>query len=187
MFFGNEQDHDHASSSSKSSGKSEKLKATRKLSSKSLEGSLTQHEDFKSSELVTSSKKTGYIDQSNKPADIVGGVSTNQATLHNSNSPSPASCIKKSNTMSNGPAPRHRTILGRTSVSKSLKSVFVTCLKLVKTFSVNVNFYFHLVTFLGVKLPSTNKSLVFLFFFILSRQGRIFPWNPLIFLLKMSK
>lgn len=121
MFFGNEQDHDHASSSSKSSGKSEKLKATRKLSSKSLEGSLTQHEDFKSSELVTSSKKTGYINQSNKPADIVVGVSTNQATLHNSNSPSPASCIKKSNTMSNGPAPRHRTTLGRTSVSKSIK------------------------------------------------------------------
>ncbi|KAG5031194.1 hypothetical protein JHK82_014809 [Glycine max] len=113
-------DHDHASSSSKSSGKSEKLKATRKLSSKSLEGSLTQHEDFKSSELVTSSKKTGYIDQSNKPADIVGGVSTNQATLHNSNSPSPASCIKKSNTMSNGPAPRHRTTLGRTSARKNL-------------------------------------------------------------------
>uniref|UniRef100_A0A0R0JJU1 Rho-GAP domain-containing protein n=1 Tax=Glycine max TaxID=3847 RepID=A0A0R0JJU1_SOYBN len=115
-----DEDHDHASSSSKSSGKSEKLKATRKLSSKSLEGSLTQHEDFKSSELVTSSKKTGYIDQSNKPADIVGGVSTNQATLHNSNSPSPASCIKKSNTMSNGPAPRHRTTLGRTSARKNL-------------------------------------------------------------------
>lgn len=115
-----DEDHDHASSSSKSSGKSEKLKASRKLSSKSLEGSLTQHEDIKSLEHVPSPKKTGYIDQSNKPDDIVGGVSTDEATLHNSNSPSPASCIKKSNTMSNGPAPRHRTILGRTSARKNL-------------------------------------------------------------------
>ncbi|KAH1110565.1 hypothetical protein AAZX31_04G089400 [Glycine max] len=115
-----DEDHDHASSSSKSSGKSEKLKASRKLSSKSLEGSLTQHEDIKSLEHVPSPKKTGYIDQSYKPDDIVGGVSTDEATLHNSNSPSPASCIKKSNTMSNGPAPRHRTILGRTSARKNL-------------------------------------------------------------------
>ncbi|TKY74464.1 Rho GTPase-activating protein REN1 [Spatholobus suberectus] len=115
-----DEDHDHASSSSKSSGVSEKLKATQKLSSKSLEGSLTQHEDIKRSEHFTSPNKTGYVDQSNKPADIVGGISTDQATLHNLNSPSPASCIKKSNTMSNGPAPRHRTILGRTSARKNL-------------------------------------------------------------------
>ncbi|XP_029126719.1 rho GTPase-activating protein REN1 isoform X3 [Cajanus cajan] len=112
--------HDHASSSSKSSGVSEKLKPTRKLSSKSLEVSVTQHEDIKSSEHLTSPNKTGYVDQSNKPADKVEGVSTDQATLHNSKNPSPASCIKKSNTMSNGPAPRHRTLLGRTSARKNL-------------------------------------------------------------------
>ncbi|KAK7410447.1 hypothetical protein VNO78_01232 [Psophocarpus tetragonolobus] len=96
-------DHDHASSSSKSSGVSEKLKATRKLSSKSLEGSLAKPEDIKSSEHLTSANKAGYVDQSN-----------------NSDSPSPASCIKKFNTMSNGPAPRQRTLLGRTSARKNL-------------------------------------------------------------------
>lgn len=85
---------------------------------KSREGSPTQHEDIKSSEKFTSPKKTAYVDQSDKPADIVGEVSTDQATMHNLNSPSPSSCMKKSTTMSNGPAPRHRNMLGRTSVSK---------------------------------------------------------------------
>ncbi|CAJ1973994.1 unnamed protein product [Sphenostylis stenocarpa] len=115
IVFGNEQDHDHASLSSKSSGVSQKAKATRKLSSsKSLEAPRT-----KSSEPLTSPKKTGYGDQSNKPANMSREV-TDEATLHNLNSPIPAPSIKKSSTISNGPAPRHRTTLGRTSARKNL-------------------------------------------------------------------
>lgn len=149
IVFGNEQEHDRASSSSKSSVLTEKSKATRKLSSKSLEGSLAQEKDIKSSEHPRSPKKTDSGDQSNKPADKVGDA-IDEAALLNLNSPSPASFIKKSNTMSHGPAPRHRNTLGRTSVSKSLKIgdmifylanyAFVTCLKLVKTFLLILNF-----------------------------------------------
>ncbi|KAL2340019.1 hypothetical protein Fmac_007959 [Flemingia macrophylla] len=112
--------HDHASSSSKSSGVSGKLKPARKLSSKSLEGSVIPHENIKSSEHLTSPRKTGHVDQSNKPPEKDEGVSTEQATSHNSKNPSPTSCIKKSNTMSNGPAPKHRNLLGRTSARKNL-------------------------------------------------------------------
>lgn len=157
IVFGNEQEHDRASSSSKSSVLTEKSKATQKLASKSLERSLAQQKDFKSSEYLTSPKKTDYGDQSNKPVDNVGDV-IDEATLLNLNSPSPASFIKKSNTMSNGPAPRHRNTLGRTSVSKSLKFgeliiflvnyAFITFLKLIKTFSFIFKIYFHLVAFL---------------------------------------
>ncbi|KAK7352983.1 hypothetical protein VNO80_18415 [Phaseolus coccineus] len=114
-----DEEHDRASSSSKSSVLTEKSKATRKLSSKSLEGSLAQQKDIKSSEYLTSPKKTDYGDQSNKPACKVKDV-IDEATLHNLNSPSPASHIQKSNTMSNGPAPRHRNTLGRTSARKNL-------------------------------------------------------------------
>jgi len=115
IVFGNEQEHDHASSSSKSSVLTDKSKATRKSSSKSLEVSVPQ-KDIKSSEHLTSPKKSDYGDQSNKRADR---DAIDEAALQNLNSPGPA--IKKSNTMSNGPAPRHRTTLGRTSVSKFLK------------------------------------------------------------------
>lgn len=142
IVFGNEQEHDHASSSSKSSVLTEKSKATRKLSSKSLEVSPPQQKDIKSSEHLTSPKKTDYGDRSNKRVDKVGNA-IDETALQNLNSPGPA--IKKSNTMSNGPAPRHRTTLGRTSVSKSLKIgamifflfasyVFGTSLKSVKFF-----------------------------------------------------
>ncbi|BAT78434.1 hypothetical protein VIGAN_02110900 [Vigna angularis var. angularis] len=111
------EEHDHASSSSKSSVLTEKSKATRKLSSKSLEVSLPEQKDIKSSEHLTSPKKTDYGDQSNKRVDKVGNA-IDEAALQNLNSPGPA--IKKSNTMSNGPAPRHRTTLGRTSARKNL-------------------------------------------------------------------
>ncbi|KAK7351557.1 hypothetical protein VNO77_11106 [Canavalia gladiata] len=114
-----DEDHDHASSSSKSSHESEELKASKKLSSKSYEGSPTQPEDLKSSENVKNPNKTAYGDQSKKPAVIVGGDSAGQAPVHNLNSPSP-SCIKKSNTISNGPTPRQRTMFGRTSARKNL-------------------------------------------------------------------
>lgn len=116
--FCNGQDHDHSSSSSKSSSVSEENKAKPKLKTKSLEGSPTQPDEFKSCENLASPKKSGYADHSNKPADIVGELSTDQAALHNSDFPSPTSCIRKSNTISNGPTTRHR-IMGRTAVSKS--------------------------------------------------------------------
>ncbi|XP_027905101.1 rho GTPase-activating protein REN1-like [Vigna unguiculata] len=108
------EEHDHASSSSKSSVLTDKSKATRKSSSKSLEVSVPQ-KDIKSSEHLTSPKKSDYGDQSNKRADR---DAIDEAALQNLNSPGPA--IKKSNTMSNGPAPRHRTTLGRTSARKNL-------------------------------------------------------------------
>ncbi|XP_022635953.1 rho GTPase-activating protein REN1 [Vigna radiata var. radiata] len=111
------EEHDHASSSSKSSVLTEKSKATRKLSSKSLEVSPPQQKDIKSSEHLTSPKKTDYGDRSNKRVDKVGNA-IDETALQNLNSPGPA--IKKSNTMSNGPAPRHRTTLGRTSARKNL-------------------------------------------------------------------
>jgi hypothetical protein len=116
----NVQDHDHSHSSSKSSDVSEEIKVDQK-SIKSREGSPTQHENIKSSENVRSPKKAANVDQSNKSADTVGEASTNLAGMHTSHSPSP-SHMKKSATMSNGPAPRHRNTLGRTSVSKSFQN-----------------------------------------------------------------
>ncbi|XP_057426982.1 rho GTPase-activating protein REN1-like isoform X2 [Lotus japonicus] len=115
----NKKDHDHSSSSSKSSSVSEENKAKPKLKTKSLEGSPTQPDEFKSCENLASPKKSGYADHSNKPADIVGELSTDQAALHNSDFPSPTSCIRKSNTISNGPTTRHR-IMGRTAARKNL-------------------------------------------------------------------
>ena len=117
IIFCNGQDPDHSSSSSKSSGVSEENKVKPELSTKSLEGSPTHPEEIKSCENLASPKKTSDADQSNKPDDIVGGLSTDQAAMHNSNLPSPSSCIRKSITI-NGPTPRHRT-MGRTAVSKA--------------------------------------------------------------------
>lgn len=111
----NGQDHDHSGSSSRSSGVSEKSRINQ-MSLKSREGSPTQHENIKSGENLISPKKTA-----DKPANIIEEVFTDQATIHHSNSRSP-SYMKKSATMSNGPAPRHRTMLGRTSVSKSFQN-----------------------------------------------------------------
>lgn len=92
------------------------------VSPESLQGSLPQQQDIKSSENLTSPTKTAHVDQSNEPADIVGGVSTDHDTMDNSKFPSPSSFIKKSMTISNCPTPR-RTILGRTSVSKSVQNL----------------------------------------------------------------
>ncbi|XP_073225143.1 rho GTPase-activating protein REN1-like isoform X3 [Cicer arietinum] len=115
----NDKDGDHSNSSSKSSNVSEEIKVNQ-TSVKSREGSPTQHENRERSENLTSPKKAAYVDQSNKPADIVGEVSTDQdSSMHNSYSPSPSQ-MKKSATMSNGPEPRQRTMLGRTSARKNL-------------------------------------------------------------------
>ncbi|KAK2391585.1 rho GTPase-activating protein REN1 [Trifolium repens] len=113
-----DKDHDHSHSSSKSSDVSEEIKVDQK-SIKSREGSPTQHENIKSSENVKSPKKAANVDQSNKSADTVGEASADLAGMHTSHSPSP-SHMKKSATMSNGPAPRHRNTLGRTSARKNL-------------------------------------------------------------------
>ncbi|XP_045823067.1 rho GTPase-activating protein REN1-like isoform X1 [Trifolium pratense] len=113
-----DKDHDHSHSSSRSSDVSEEIKVDQK-SIKSREGSPTQHENTKISEKVMSPKKAANVDQSksNKPADTVGEASADLAGMHNSPSPSH---MKKSATMSNGPAPRHRNTLGRTSARKNL-------------------------------------------------------------------
>ncbi|OIV96590.1 hypothetical protein TanjilG_28447 [Lupinus angustifolius] len=117
-----DKDHDHSSPSSRSSGASEEFRVTRP--SKSFRGSQPQHQNIKSSKNLTSPTKNACTDQSNEPADIVGGVSTDQSTEDNSDFPSPSLCIKKSITMSNGgapsPTPRRRTMLGRTSARKNL-------------------------------------------------------------------
>lgn len=114
------QDHDLSRSSSKSSDVSKNLEVDQILSSTSLEVSLPQCEDVKGCEnVVTSPIKTACADESNKSADIVGGLSTDQTTMHKSNCPSPSSCMQKSITISNGPAPRRCTVFGRTSVSSS--------------------------------------------------------------------
>ncbi|CAL0327341.1 unnamed protein product [Lupinus luteus] len=114
-------DHDGSGPSSKSSGASEEFKVIQP--SKSLKGSRPQHQDIKSSENLTNLTKNACADQSNEPADIVGGVSTDHVTMDNSDFTSPPH-IKKSMTMSNGgapsPTPRRRTMLGRTSARKNL-------------------------------------------------------------------
>jgi len=120
QFFCNGQDHDHSNSSTKSSEAGEENKVNQ-MSLKSREGSQTQHENTESSENLMSPKKTAYVDQSNKAADMVGEVSTVLASKRDSSSRSP-SHMTKSATMSNGPAPRHQTMLGRTSVSKSFQN-----------------------------------------------------------------
>ncbi|XP_039687703.1 rho GTPase-activating protein REN1 isoform X3 [Medicago truncatula] len=114
----NDKDHDHSNSSTKSSEAGEENKVNQ-MSLKSREGSPTQHENTESSENLMSPKKTAYVDQSNKAADMVGEVSTVLASKRDSSSRSP-SHMKKSATMSNVPAPRHRTMLGRTSARKNL-------------------------------------------------------------------
>ncbi|GAU23691.1 hypothetical protein TSUD_304660 [Trifolium subterraneum] len=111
-----DKDCDHSHSSSRSSDVSEEIKVDQK-SIKPREGSPTRHENTKSSENVRSPKKAANIDQSNKPADTVGEASTDLADMHNTPS---HSHMKKSATMSNGPAPRHRNTLGRTSARKNL-------------------------------------------------------------------
>ncbi|KAF1871796.1 hypothetical protein Lal_00020591 [Lupinus albus] len=117
-----DKDHDHSSPSSKSSGAGEEFRVTRP--SKSFRGSKPQYQGIKSSKNLTSPTKNACADQSNEPADIIGGVSTDHATVDNSDFSSPSLCIKKSITMSNGgapsPTPRRRTMLGRTSARKNL-------------------------------------------------------------------
>ncbi|KAE9587099.1 putative Rho GTPase activation protein [Lupinus albus] len=116
-----DKDHDRSGPSSKSSGASEEFKVIQP--SKSRKGSQPQHQDIKSSENLTTPTKSACADQSNEPADIVGGVSTDHVTMDNSDFTNPSQ-IKKSMTMCNGgaqsPTPRRRTMLGRTSARKNL-------------------------------------------------------------------
>ena len=116
LIFCNVQDHDISSSTSKSSEVSEDLEANQMLSSNTVEVSMPPHEDIKSCENITN--KTACADEPSKPADVIGGFSTDQTTMNESNCHNP-SYMKKSISISNGPAPQRRTVLGRTSVSKS--------------------------------------------------------------------
>lgn len=112
----NGQDHDHSRSSSKSSDVSDEVKVDQMLT-QSREGSPIEHENAKGSENLISPKAAANADKSNKPVE----TSTDLDGMHDSNSPS-QSYMKKSATMSNGPAPRHRNMLGRTSVSNSFQN-----------------------------------------------------------------
>ncbi|CAK8568206.1 unnamed protein product [Lathyrus sativus] len=110
-----DKDHDHSHSSSKSSDASDEVKVNQ-MTTKSREGSPIEHENAKSSENLMSPKTAANADKSNKPVE----TSTDLAGMHNSHSPPSQSHMKKSATMSNGPAPRHRNMLGRTSARKNL-------------------------------------------------------------------
>ncbi|CAI8599172.1 unnamed protein product [Vicia faba] len=109
-----DKDHDHSHSSSKSSDASDDAKVNQ-MKTKSREGSPTEHENARSIENLTSPKNAANADKTNKPVE----TSTDVAGMHNSYSPS-QSHMQKSATMSNGPAPRHRNMLGRTSARKNL-------------------------------------------------------------------
>ncbi|XP_061362347.1 rho GTPase-activating protein REN1-like [Gastrolobium bilobum] len=116
-----DKDHDLSNSRSEFSVVSEDhSEVEQMLSTTSLKVSLPRHEDIKSCENVTSPNKTAWENESNKPADIVGGFPTGQTTMHKSNCPNPSSCLNKSITISNVPAPRRRIVLGRTSARKNL-------------------------------------------------------------------
>ncbi|XP_058781220.1 rho GTPase-activating protein REN1-like isoform X4 [Vicia villosa] len=109
-----DKDHDHSHSSSKSSDASDDAKVNQMIT-KSREGSPTEHENTKSIENLTSPKNAANTVIPNKPVE----TSPDLSGMHNSYSPS-QSHMKKSATMSNGPAPRHRNMLGRTSARKNL-------------------------------------------------------------------
>lgn len=140
--FHDVQDHDRSSSSSKSSGVREE---NQMRSSKSPKGSLHQQGDIKGCESLTSPITTACVDQSNKSADIVGEVSADHDTMHDSDFPNPS--YKKSITISSGPGPRHRTLLGRTSVSKFLKVndvIFIFFILPIMSLSLDLNLLKHL-------------------------------------------
>ncbi|MCI07211.1 rho GTPase-activating protein REN1-like, partial [Trifolium medium] len=97
----------------------------------SFEVSLPQSEDIKSCENFasqnntacampcenfTSQNKTAFANDSTKPTDIIEGLSPDQTTVNQSNSPSSTSCMNKSN----GRMQRRRTVLRRNSGSKNL-------------------------------------------------------------------
>ncbi|CAL5204615.1 unnamed protein product [Lathyrus oleraceus] len=109
-----DKDRDHSRSSSKSSDVSDEVKVDQMLT-QSREGSPIEHENAKGSENLRSPKTAANADKSNKPVE----TSTDLDGMHDSNSSS-QSHMKKSATMSNGPAPRHRNMLGRTSARKNL-------------------------------------------------------------------
>ncbi|XP_019462322.1 PREDICTED: rho GTPase-activating protein REN1-like isoform X2 [Lupinus angustifolius] len=114
-----DKDNGLSRSSSTSSKVSEDLEVDQILSSTSLEVSPPQCEDVKSCENVTSPIKTAYANESSMHIDIVGDLSTDQTTMHNSNCSSP-SCMEKSIAMPNEPATRRCTIFGRTAARKNL-------------------------------------------------------------------
>ncbi|XP_045828195.1 rho GTPase-activating protein REN1-like isoform X4 [Trifolium pratense] len=127
----NDKDHNISHSSSNSSQVSDYVEVDQKLSTMSLEVSLPQSEDIKSCENFasqnnnacampcenfTSQNKTVFANDSTKPTDIIEGISPDQTTVNQSNSPSSTSCMDKSN----GRMHRRRTVLRRNSGSKNL-------------------------------------------------------------------
>ncbi|CAL0317840.1 unnamed protein product [Lupinus luteus] len=115
-----DKDHGLARSSSASSKVSEDLEVDQILSSTLLDVSLPQCEDIKSYENVPSPIKTAYANEFNKHIDIVGDLSIDQTTMHNSNCSSPSPCMEKSIAVPNGLAPRRCNIFGRTAARKNL-------------------------------------------------------------------
>jgi hypothetical protein len=103
----------------------------------SLEVSLPQSEDIKSCEKFSSQNNTAYAkpcenftsqnktasaNDSTKPTDIPEGLSPNQTTVIQSNSPSSSSCMNQSV----GRMHRRRSVLRRNSVSKPSLVNYVT-------------------------------------------------------------
>ncbi|KAK2376130.1 rho GTPase-activating protein REN1 [Trifolium repens] len=126
-----DKDHNLSYSSSKSSEVSDYLEVDQRLSTMSLEVSLPPSEDIKSCENFasqnntayakpcenfTSQNKTASANDSTKPTDIPEGLSPNQTTVIQSNSPSSSSCMNQSV----GRMHRRRSVLRRNSGSKNL-------------------------------------------------------------------
>ncbi|GAU43483.1 hypothetical protein TSUD_244050 [Trifolium subterraneum] len=127
----NDKDHNISYSSSKSSKVSDYLEVDQRLSTMSLEVSLPLSEDIKSCENFasqnntacakscenfTSQNKIASANDSTKPTDMIEGLSPDQTTVNQSNSPNSTSCMNKSN----GRMQRRRTVLRRNSGSKNL-------------------------------------------------------------------
>ncbi|WJX58003.1 hypothetical protein P8452_43504 [Trifolium repens] len=126
-----DKDHNLSYSSSKSSEVSDYLEVDQRLSTMSLEVSLPQSEDIKSCEKFSSQNNTAYAkpcenftsqnktasaNDSTKPTDITEGLSPDQTTVIQSNSPSSSSCMNQSV----GRMHRRRSVLRRNSGSKNL-------------------------------------------------------------------
>ncbi|KAK7275832.1 hypothetical protein RIF29_16957 [Crotalaria pallida] len=121
-----DKDHDLSISTSKSSKVIEDPEVDQILPSTSLEVS-PQCKEVKSCENVKSPIKNANADESNQPVDIVGGLSTDQTTMHKSNCPSSSSFKEKSTSLPNEPAHRRRTVFGRTSAKKNLSMERTRC------------------------------------------------------------
>lgn len=92
---------------------------SQKLSLNSFETSLPQHDVLQIGRSLPNQSKNSSVMQVTESAEPLGDASEEPSLVPTSTSPSPISLIRKSTTISNGPArgARFRTMLGRNSVS----------------------------------------------------------------------